>query len=102
MPKFEGLVRILYTPCPQDCLQSNRLSLDESSVIPYMARTYLALHEGEWQVAEKAVNQTLVSTLYRWWQLPEVGYAPQVRLRIRILCSMYAQVWNSTCSAAAG
>ena len=58
---------LLFAPRPQ---------VEENSGV-LMTKAYLALQEGDVSTAELRSNQAMQAALARWWQLPDVGCAPQ-------------------------
>jgi len=45
-----------------------------------MIKSYMALHDNDLIGSENRNSQATLAALLRWWQMPEVGCAPQYQL----------------------
>lgn len=52
----------------------------EESPQMLMIKSYLALQDNDIPSSEQRTSQATIAALLRWWQLPEVGTAPQAKL----------------------
>lgn len=52
----------------------------EESPQMLMIKSYVALQDTEVVVSDQRTSQATIAALLRWWQLPEVGSAPQIKL----------------------
>lgn len=69
-PEWQNLKKIVHTrkdqfPDPSRCL---------------LLGIYSALHDGDIATANTSIKRAIQQALARWWQLPEVGVAPQGQL----------------------
>lgn len=62
----------------KDALEGGKAHVEDNAAT-LMVRSYLTLQEGDTQSSEARTSQATLAALQRWWQLPDVGAAPQVR-----------------------